>query len=342
MGKMTIILTMGMSVIIAFFVLRLNVNTREGLSTTVNMYENTQARLVANSGVEVYLEKMRRDKSLNSGTFLNNKMFDATYDVYIIPGTNDSVTIKSIAYYMNATHETVVKALRYPVAIPNAPASIYVSTAAVQNAKLNGNFLVSGYNYDKDGKNPIKTGASIVPGIVVDNPADSVEIKNNLGKNTSNQITGKGGTPSIAVNNYNIDWAGVSNDLAFSADQTLGTGTYNGGTFGTYSSPQITLINGDATFNGNATGSGILIVNGDLTIRGTFEFKGIIIAYKEATIKTELNGTGSVIGSLIISGNSVDMSISNGTFNALYSKATLDNAKLNLKSSRFKILSWWE
>ena len=79
-----------------------------------------------------------------------------------------------------------------------------------------------------------------------------------------------------------------------------------------------------------------------LQFGGTFDFRGIIIAYKEASIKTELNGTGRVIGSLIVSGNSVDMSISNGTFNALYSKETLNNAKINLKSSRFQILSWWE
>ncbi len=340
MGKMALILTMGMSVIIAFFVLRLNVNSKEGLSTTVNMYENTQARLIANSGVEIYLEKLRRNKTL-SGSFLNNSLADGTYDIYI-SGPDSALTIRSVAYYMNVTHETVVKARRDPVPFPMAPAAIYVSTAAVENAKLNGNFTVSGFNHDKDGNRIQTTGPNVKPGILVDNAADSVEIRDNLGKNAKNQITGLGGTPSIAVKDYNIDWAGVSNDIAFSADQTLGSGTYNGGTFGTYQNPQITLINGDATFNGNASGAGILVVNGDLTIRGTFDFRGIIIAYKEASIKTELNGTGRVIGSLIVSGNSVDMSISNGTFNALYSKETLDNAKLNLKSSRFRILSWWE
>lgn len=103
MGKMALILTMGMSVIIAFFVLRLNANAKEGLSTTVNMFQQTQARLIANSGVEVYLEKMRRDKTLNSGTFLNNKMLDGTYDIEITPGTNDSVTIKSTAIWMLLT-----------------------------------------------------------------------------------------------------------------------------------------------------------------------------------------------------------------------------------------------
>ncbi len=342
MGKMALILTMGMSVIIAFFVLRLNANAKEGLSTTVNMFQNTQARLIANSGVEVYLEKMRRDKTLNSGTFLNNKMLDGTYDIEIKPGTNDSVTIKSTAYYMDVTHITIVKAQRSPVTFPTPPAAIYVSTAAVQNAKFQGNFLVSGYNHDKDGLNPITSGPSVVPGVMVDNPADSIEIKDNLGKNVVNQITGLGGAPSIRTTTYTTDWASVSKSIAFSADQTLGSGIYNGGAFGTYTNPQITLINGDATLNGNLTGSGILVVNGDLTIRGTFSFQGIIIAYKEAAIKTELNGTGTVIGSLIISGTSVDMSISNGTFNALYSQATIQNAKLNLKSSQFKILSWWE
>lgn len=341
MGKMSLILTMGIAVIIGFFVLRLNTNAKEGLTTTLDMYEYTQARLIANSGVEIYLEKMRRDKSLNSGTFLDNDLADGNYDIYIT-GPDTALNIRSVAHFMNVTHETIVKARRYPAPFPLAPAAIYVSTAAVQNAKLTGNFTVSGFNHDKNGGLVNNSGPTVVPGIVVDNVADSVELRDNLGKNANNQITGLGGTPSIAVNDYNVDWGGVSNDIAFSADQTLGTGTYNGGTFGTYSSPQITLINGNATFNGNASGSGILVVNGDLTIRGTFDFRGIIIAYKEATIKTELNGTGRVIGSLIISGNSVDMSISNGNFNALYSKETLDNAKLNLKSSRFQILSWWE
>jgi hypothetical protein len=341
MGKMSLILTMGIAVIIGFFVLRLNSNAKEGLSTTLDMYEYTQARLIANSGVEIYLEKMRRDKSLNSGTFLNNELADGTYDIYIT-GPDTALNIRSVAHFMNVTHESIVKARRDPVPFPLAPSAIYVSTAAVQNAKLTGNFTVSGFNYDKNGALLNNSGPNIVPGILVDNDADSVAILAEMKKNTSNQITGLGGTPSVKVHDYNIDWAGVSNDIAFSADQTLGTGTYNGGTFGTYAKPQITLINGDATFNGNASGSGILVVNGDLTIRGTFDFRGIIIAYKEASIKTELNGTGRVIGSLIISGNSVDMSISNGTFNALYSKETLNNAKINLKSSRFQILSWWE
>lgn len=341
MGKMSLILTMGIAVIIGFFVLRLNSNAKEGLTTTLDMYEYTQARLIANSGVEIYLEKMRRDKSLNSGTFLNNELADGSYDIYIT-GPDTALNIRSVAHFMNVTHESIVKARRDPVPFPMAPAALYISTSAMQNVKMTGNFTVSGFNHDKNG-NLVSTTNNTVPGVLVDNNADSVAIVDVLKKNTSNNITGKGGgTPNIAVYNYGIDWAGISTDIAFSADQTLGSGKYNTGTFGTYAKPQITLLNGDAEFNGNLSGSGILVVNGNLTIAGNFDFKGLVIAYKESTITTKLNGTGSVIGSFIVSGNSVDMDISNGTFNALYSPEALNNAKLNLKSSRFQILSWWE
>ncbi|HCY74973.1 MAG TPA: hypothetical protein DHV28_03560 [Ignavibacteriales bacterium] len=340
MGKMAIILTIGMSLLIALMVLRLNSNATQGLGTTVNMFENTQARLIANSGVEIYLEKMRRNKTL-TGTFLNNEFADGTYDIYI-SGPDSALTIRSVSNYMNVSHETIVKARRDPVPFPTAPAALYVSTSAMQNVKMTGNFTVSGFNHNKDG-GLVSTTNNTVPGILVDNNADSVAIVDVLKKNTSNNITGKGGgTPNISVHDYNIDWAGISTEIAFSADQTLGSGKYNTGTFGTYEKPQITLLNGDAEFNGNLSGSGILVVNGNLTIQGTFDFKGLVIAYKESTITTNLNGTGSVIGSFIVSGNSVNMDISNGTFNALYSPEALNNAKVNLKSSRFRVLSWWE
>lgn len=340
MGKTALIIALGMSVIVAFFTMRLQSNSKEGLSSTINLFKSTQARLIANSGVETFLEKMRRDKTLK-GTHLNNEVLDGNYDIFIT-GPDSALQIRSVGRYMDAIHETIVEATREPAPFPTAPAALYVSTAAIENVKMNGNFTVSGFNHDKDGNLVNNSGPNIVPGIAVDNPADSAEIRTNLAKNAGANITGLGGTPSIMVKNTFTNWKEYSDLIAFSADITLGTGTYNGGTLGSYSEPKITLVNGDATFNGNCTGAGIMVVNGNLTIRGTFDFRGIIIAYKEANIRTELNGNGKVIGSLIVSGNSVDMNISNGTFKALYSKESLQNAKINLKSSRFAITSWWE
>ncbi len=64
MGKSILIIVLGMSVIVGFFILKLSANSKENLSTTVNMFEQTQARLIANSGVEIYLEKLKEDNSI--------------------------------------------------------------------------------------------------------------------------------------------------------------------------------------------------------------------------------------------------------------------------------------
>ena len=59
MGKGSLIVVLGMSVLIAFIVLKLNANSMENLSSTVNMYQQTQSLLIANSGIEIYLEKLK-------------------------------------------------------------------------------------------------------------------------------------------------------------------------------------------------------------------------------------------------------------------------------------------
>jgi len=62
----------------------------------------------------------------------------------------------------------------------------------------------------------------------------------------------------------------------------------NGNTsYGTTGDPQITYIEGNASFGGNISGAGILVVNGNLTWNGTPAFKGLILV---------LGGTFNVIG----------------------------------------------
>ena len=51
MGKSSLIIVLGMSVIIGFFILMLNANSDENTMTTVNMFEQTHARLIANSAL---------------------------------------------------------------------------------------------------------------------------------------------------------------------------------------------------------------------------------------------------------------------------------------------------
>ena len=55
-GKTMIILALGFSIITSFLILKLNANSKEGLTTTVDHFKSIQSRLIANSGAEIYLE----------------------------------------------------------------------------------------------------------------------------------------------------------------------------------------------------------------------------------------------------------------------------------------------
>ena len=84
-----------------------------------------------------------------------------------------------------------------------------------------------------------------------------------------------------------------------------------------------------------------MIVNGDVSLAGNFTFHGIVIAYGNSTITTKTTGNSGIFGASIFVGQSVDMQAT-GNAKLYYSTQAIENAKTNLKSSRFKILSWWE
>ncbi|MEJ2615858.1 MAG: hypothetical protein P8Z35_12945 [Ignavibacteriaceae bacterium] len=68
MGKSSLIIIMGMIVVVSFFIVRLNSNTNENVQSTVDMFKQTQSRLIANTGVEIYLEKLYADTTLSNST----------------------------------------------------------------------------------------------------------------------------------------------------------------------------------------------------------------------------------------------------------------------------------
>ena len=96
MGKSSLIVVLGLGMIVSYFILKLNANSKENLSTTVNMFEQTQARLIANTGVEVYLEKLYSDPSLINTTSSTQSLFNGTY-VVKLEGTLPNVRVTSTA-----------------------------------------------------------------------------------------------------------------------------------------------------------------------------------------------------------------------------------------------------
>jgi len=336
MGRGIIITVLGVSIITAFLVLKLNANSKQGLQTTVDYYELTQARLIANSGVEVYLEKLRRNKTL-SGNYKGIDLMDGTYDISIT-GPDSLMTITSTSHYGNTNHQVIVTAKREPAVMPQVNGSLYLSSDTL-GVKLQGDLEIDGNDTNIDGT---PGPESPLPGIAVDDPLDSAYVINNLKPKISNDIEGLGGSPSVQTVDDPTDWDEVTENLIFSADYTLASGTYSTGTvLGTFAEPKITYVTGDVEFSGTATGSGIMIINGNVTMSGEFSYYGMLIVYGQSTINTDIVGNGGIYGSTALVGNNVDIKAT-GNASFFYSSQAISNAQFKMKSSKFEILSWWE
>lgn len=339
MGKGLLIIVLGMSIIASLLILKLNANSKENLSTTLNMYEQTQARIIANSGVEIYLEKLRDDLSMIGKTYYNNHLLGGSYDVNI-SGPDSQVTVRSTARFEGVTHRSIVEAKTDRLPVFPAPGAMYIASQSVNNVQINGNISVNGYDHDING-NLINNG-TVLPGIAVDNPLDVPTIINSI--KGSAEINGTGGEPSVHPVMNLVAWDEYSDDVVSRPDIIINSSSdlNSISNLGTITSPKTTFVNGDIYFNKNIEGCGILVVNGNLRINGTFTYRGLIIAYKESEITTQLNGNGKIYGAMIIAGESANLEISNGNFDCFYSQEALDKLSLLLKARRFRILSWWE
>ncbi len=348
MGKSSLIIVLGTMLLVSFLVLKLNGNSKENLSTTVNMFDQTQARLIANTGVEVYLEKLYADKSLVGASIPTQTLFGGTYDVHIT-GALPYVTVTTKSNFQDVKHISVADAYLTPISFPDPPGGIYISSNAVVNANEIGDMNVNGLDHNSDGTlNP--TGKPVW-GVGVDDETQRQNILDNLQKPENiegvlDTVTGATGSPSVGVTGLGVDWGKMYQFLANAADQTFIQDIPNGTNLGTLDHPLITLVNADAAASkkiiiNNGGGAGILVVNGDIKFAGNFDYKGIILCYKNSDLSFESTGTNIVNGGIIIAGKNISFKLT-GTMNVNHSQDAIDKVRAHLKSNGFKILSWYE
>ena len=348
MGKSSLIVILGLGMIVSYFILRLNANSKENLSTTLNMFEQTEARLIANTGVEVYLEKLYEDPSLINTTSSSQSLFNGSY-VVKLEGTLPNVRVTSTADFQGIEHISVADAYLEPISFPDLPSGLYISANSVTTTKLTGDMEVSGANHTSDGT---LTGDSsdAVYGISVDSEADKSAILSGISKPEKVtgliKATGAIGYPSVEVTSLGVDWSKIYQYLANAADQTYIGDISSSASLGTLANPKITLVNADASGSGTITinkssGAGILVVNGDVKFAGNFSFQGIILCYKSTDLSFQSSGTNQIIGGIIAAGTDVSIKTT-GTMNIKYSHDAIETVKANLKSNGFKILSWYE
>jgi hypothetical protein len=352
MGKSILIITLGVSFIISFIILKLNTNSTQGIETTVNKFDQTHARLIANSGIEIYLEKLKLDRSMLNDSFPNNNLFNGTYDIWIT-GPDSFVTVKSVATFMNSiNHTSIVQARADRIEVIPSKAALYLSSKVIgttkhnPNTTINGNILIDGHDHNHIAPYDSIPGNPSVPGIGVDGIQQRDTVIAMIAKNKFAHIDGYGGPPSVlVVPPDTVDWDVYALELANNPDIQipLPPKTKKLSHWGTLSDPKVTFVNGDITIGGDdvKTGCGILVVNGSLTVTANFTYVGLIISYKETLI---LGGSGTVtlVGSLVGAGKEIDLTNTLGNFSILYSSSALSLIENLIQTKRFEILSWWE
>jgi hypothetical protein len=359
MGKMAIIITVGMSVIMGFILLRLSTNSTEGVSITSNMFAQNQARLIANTGIEIYLEKLYADESLINTTSATQNLFNGEY-VVSLAGTLPNVRVTSTATFQGTKHISVADAILEPIAFPNMPGGLNISTAALTSTDFLGSMELNGNNHDVNGV--IKNDSTGVRALSVDTEEQKALVEKYLllPQAKPDQLTGllpdgTFGSPSYGVTplDEQKDWDAIYQWLANAADVTYYDKDINSEqVLGTLSNPQITLvINTDpdpknfVTINAGTVGAGILVIHGNVKFAGTLKYQGIVLAYKETNIDVELDitssGTNTVIGGMILAGNSVSYK-GNGNMDVKYSSDVLNLIQANYKKNGFTIVRWYE
>jgi hypothetical protein len=369
MGKSILIITLGVSLIIGFVILKLNTNSTSGVETTMNKFDQTHARLIANSGIEIFLEKLKLDPSM-MGSYNGNSLFNGIYDI-TIAGPDSHVTVTSVAHFLGVNHTSIAEARTDGLPPPDSTAALYLNAGALYGIKKQG----TGGAIQIDGNDHDINGGLITPivdpkyGIGVDGPAQDSAVTQQIKDQGLNQIKGRefaydsttgNFNPSVGVvGESNFDWDYYARQIALNPDYKIPrpNGLPNLSSWGTVLQPKVTLVNAaeynlahnDKPYIINASdvasGCGILLINGSVAFKGNFTFKGLVIAYKQTELQQDvtIGGTGTVtiIGSLVAAGEKINMSINGGTLSILYSGAALSRAA-SVSIRRWEILSWWE
>lgn len=360
MGKSILIITLGVSLIIGFIILKINTNATSGVESTMNKFDKTHARLIANSSIEIYLEKLFQDETLIDKDFSGNLM-NGTYNLRI-DGPYNNAKITSAANFLGVNHTSIVEVKLVKPTPLTVKSALYFATPSLSGVKNlgNGTLRIDGKNYymnDNPGvKNPptLNNSLSGVPGITVENDPAKEYLINAFGGFLNTNVLGVvGGVDVIGANAISVspdiyDWKTYVEQLISAAKEE---NTFNSmkevpKTLGTLVKPQITLINEPdttktVTINGNISGAGIMVINGDVKFNGDLIYNGLIICYKETKMEFTLEGGSFIFGSMIAAGNEVEFKGA-GTAHVYYSSEAIKEIVDEMVEFGFQVTSWWE
>lgn len=320
--------------------------------TSYNTVQTTQAFEAAEAGMQQATANWDVNwNMLTAGTSsptYTTSSFGGSYAsyAYTVTNLNDQIFLITSKGTQNGASQTLVSLVR----LVSTPVNVGAAVTAGGAAQVGGNATIDGRDTIPAGwtRSPACPHAPDMAGIrssgtIGTNGSPSIygspaKVQNDAGVTTDLfqspfQQLKQSATLSFAGGNGQgnyVTFTGIAPTSTGSPAQCDRTNVYNWGEpyrNGTYIAPctgyaPVVYINGNAKFNSNGRGQGILLVEGDLAIAGGFQWVGLVIATGE--VKTG-NGNANVTGAILAQNANIgDQTSFSGTPVVSYSKCVLD------------------
>ncbi len=338
MGRMAIIIVIGLSLTVGIVGYSLN-NSKTGTIENVAGFDKyTMSRNIAHTAVNMALRALDRNDSL----FIANKTIETklmggsatvTLSYPFFPAI-DTIDITANAKFMDTTRLMRLRLHRRPVPFPVVNEAVGLRVKNV-NFSMSGSPTVDGHDHTMLGA-LLPPSANDKPGIGFLTPADTAQ--------AAPYASRIDGTVDAVADSGIADPGLYADEYMSAADIKFVTGVYGSDMeWGSPLTPWIVFCDGDVKFDGNIDGWGILLVRGTLTLAGTFKFRGLVIAYDDATIDVQFStGTPDVIGGLIMSGPMAGKFQMKGNSSVVYSSEALNMAMYINKLQVYRVMRWYE
>ncbi len=360
MGKMAILLVIGMSMIVGMVAVRFN-NTRNGIvpglvENVSGFQKYTMARNIAHTGVNMMLRRLDRNDTAivnplgNSQTaWLITPLMGGVCSVSVkltsvaTPPNRDTIDMTSKSKYYDTTKSMIIRLVRRPVPFPVIGEALVLRTTNVDFSIHGQAGAIDGRDHDVNGNLlPSPPDTNYKPAVGVQTVADSINVaayKSQL----------RGSPTDVKIDTNMLDPAAYVQDYINGADYTFSDGTYGSNmVWGSPIQPVIVYVsgtNGGVKFAGTVTGWGILVVKGSLWVSGTFQFHGLVLCYNDVTIERDTlinTGTPDFIGAVVLAGASGSQFTMKGNGQLSYSYAALEMARFINKLQVYRVIRWYE
>jgi hypothetical protein len=331
MGKAILIMSVAAFVGGTAFIYGLQEGSMATEKRTITYEEQVLAREIARAAANMARGDVKRDFTWQDG--YSNVQYQGGLYTVTVANTSNEVIVNALGEYGASRYE-----IRTTMAKVGMGGAIVVDAQGADVNYSGTSFTITGMDTAPGSTEPGSGPGPHTHGIAPTEEGVTEQFKDELDDNQAENVSGVGGTPDIVTAPSRMDLDALKAYLKENADRTFdGSTTFNGNdTYGSPSDPEIVVVSGDAKFNGNVSGHGVLLVEGDISfMSGNFKWTGLVFVStpggEPMAYDVDFSGNAQIHGGVLLQSDSdsgVDLSFDiKGNSGIYYSSEALDMAK---------------